>query len=387
MPEPITWLFVSAHSGLGGGEIIQLNLMRALDRERFHLHLLCPHEGPFIQAAREIGVQTHALPFRGVNRLFVPALWARLPVTQRMVALMQQLGVQVIHSDYHALPHAAPAARRHGARVIWNAMGWWYPAKRWQRAFFRDHVDKITSISQAIRDRWLARSAYFLPPERIEPVIPGVDLERFRPDVSGAAVREEVGLASDVPLVGLLARFQRVKGHDVFLDMARHVLDAMPEAHFLVAGENAFGVARHEAYKQAVLQRARSDPLLRERVHFLGFRTDVPQVIAAADVIVCPSRFESLGMVHLESMAMARPVVSMNNGGPAETVLEGVTGFLVPPEAPRALAEKVLLLLRDPALRERMGRAGREHVLAHFTAAGYAEKFTEIVEGLLWKSS
>ena len=387
MAEPITLLFVSAYSGLGGGENVQLNLIRALDRARFRVHLLCPQEGQYTQAARALGVTVHTLPFRGASAWFVPALWARLPATARMAALMERIGAQVIHSDYHALPYAVPAARTVGAPVLWNAMGWWFPARPWQRGFFREQVAQIIAITQAVRDRWLARSAHFLPPERIPVLVPGVDVEAFHPNISGAPVRERVGVAAETPLVGMIARFQRVKGHDVFLDMAAHVLGALPEARFVVAGENVFGVARDEAYKRAVLERARSDPRLRQAVHYLGFWPDAREVIAAADVLVCPSRFESFGMVHLEAMAMACPVVSMNNGGPAETVRDGVTGFLVPPEAPRALAEKVLTLLRDPELRARMGRAGRAHVLENFTAAQYAARFTEIVEGLLWKSS
>jgi glycosyltransferase involved in cell wall biosynthesis len=88
-------------------------------------------------------------------------------------------------------------------------------------------------------------------------------------------------------------------------------------------------------------------------------------------------------MVHLESMAMARPVVSMNNGGPAETILDGVTGYLVPPEDPDALAERVLTLLRDPALRARMGQAGRAHVLEHFTASAYAARIADLIDTLV----
>ena len=383
MAEPVTLLFVSAYSGIGGGENVQLNLIRALDRERFRVHLLAPREGQLTEAARALDVTVHTLPFRGASAWFVPAIWARFPATGRMAALMERIGAQVIHSDYHALPYAVPAAQRVSAPVIWNAMGWWFPARPWQRAFFRDRVRQIVAITQAVRDRWLARSGHFLPPERIPVLVPGVDVDAFHPAVDGAPVRERIGVGADVPLVGMIARFQRVKGHDVFLEMAAHVLAEMPQVHFVVAGENVFGVARDEAYKRAVLRRARSDPQLRAAVHYLGFWPDAREVLAAADVLVCPSRFESFGMVHLEAMAMARPVVSMNNGGPAETVRDGVTGFLVPPEAPRALADKVLALLRDPALRERMGRAGRAHVLAHFTAAGYARQFADVVRGVL----
>jgi glycosyltransferase involved in cell wall biosynthesis len=115
----------------------------------------------------------------------------------------------------------------------------------------------------------------------------------------------------------------------------------------------------------------------------MGFWKDPRPVMAAADVIVCPSRFESLGMVHLESMAMARPVVSMNNGGPAETMVDGETGYLVPPDDPDTLADRVVALLRDPAQRKLMGAAGRVRVLAHFTAAGYAQQVSQLVESLV----
>jgi glycosyltransferase involved in cell wall biosynthesis len=84
-------------------------------------------------------------------------------------------------------------------------------------------------------------------------------------------------------------------------------------------------------------------------------------------------------MVALESMAMAKPIVSTRVGGPSETVADGETGFLVPPKDPAALAEKIIALLRDPALRERMGSAGRARVLEHFTAARYAERIGALI--------
>lgn len=375
-------LFVSAYTGLGGGESVQLNLMRALDQQRYRLHLVCPRDGQLPAAARALGVQVHLLPYRPATAWFVPAFWMRLPIVERLTDLIRAQGIAAVHSDYHSLPFAAAAAQRSGIPVIWNAMGWWFPAHPWQRRFFRTQVTQIIAITRAVRDRWLAASGHFLPPERIRVIVPGVDPSHFHPGIDGTPVRERLGIGPDVPLVGMIARFQRVKGHDIFQAMARRVVAGLPAARFVVAGENVFGVAKDEAYKREILAAAQADPVLRERLTYLGFWEDARQVIAACDVIVCPSRFESLGMVHLESMAMARPVVSMDNGGPAETVVDGETGFLVPPEDPDALADRVLTLLRDPALRARMGAAGRARVLAHYTAAGYADAFAHLLEDL-----
>jgi glycosyltransferase involved in cell wall biosynthesis len=375
-------LFISAYTGLGGGESVQLNLMGALDPEQFSLHLVCPREGQLPGAARQQGVTVHILPYRGITTWFVPAIWSRFPISRKIADLSRHLDIHAIHTDYHSLPFAAAAARINRIPVIWNAMGWWFPAKPWQHRFFRQQVTQIIAITRAVRDRWLGERT-FMPPECIRVIVPGVDPGHFHPGVDGSPVRDRLGIGPDVPLVAMIGRFQHVKGHDVFQAMAKSVNIRRPDAHFVVSGENVFGVSKDETYKRTVLATAEADPVLSRTLTHLGFWDDARQVIAAADVIVCPSRFESLGMVHLESMAMARPVVSMNNGGPAETIVDGETGYLVPPEAPEALAERVIRLLDDPALRQRFGSAGQVRVLANFTAAGYAAQFAQLVESLV----
>jgi glycosyltransferase involved in cell wall biosynthesis len=214
-------------------------------------------------------------------------------------------------------------------------------------------------------------------------LIPGVDPSAHHPDIDGSPVREKLGIGPDVPLVAMVARFQNVKGHEYFLEAARLILTKIPEARFAVAGENVFGVSKDEAYKQAILQMAQHDPLLCERVTYLGFWPDAREVIAAADVMVCSSWFESLSMVALESMAMQRPIVSTSVGGPAETVIDGVTGYLVTPRDSRAIAERVIELLRNPALRKQMGEAGRAHIIQNFSAQKYAAAIGQVIDDLV----
>ncbi len=375
-------LFISAYSGLGGGETVQLNLMGALDPAQFALHLVCPREGQLPAAARELGVTVHILPYRGITTWFVPAIWQRFPVNRKLADLVRRLDIHAIHSDYHSLPFAVSAARANAIPAIWNAMGWWFPVHPWQRRFFREQITQIIAITQAVRDRWLGDTP-IMPPDRVKVLIPGVDPDYFHPGIDGSPVREKLGIGPEVPLIGMIARFQHVKGHDVFQQMVQLIHAEMPTARFVVAGENVFGVSKDETLKRDILNNAQTDPVLREALTYLGFWEDGREVVAAADVMVCPSRFESLGMVHLESMAMGCPIVSMNNGGPAETVYDGVTGYLVPPDDPAALAERVLTLLRDSNQRARMGQAGRDHVLVHFTAARYAAQFAELVDNLV----
>jgi glycosyltransferase involved in cell wall biosynthesis len=203
--------------------------------------------------------------------------------------------------------------------------------------------------------------------------------------VSGAPVREKIGIAEGVPLVSLIGRFQHIKGQHIFLEMARRVLMKRPDVHFALAGDNVFNVAKDERYKRQIIQTVHDDPMLRERVHFLGFWGDSREVLAASDVIACTSYSESLGMVVIEAMSMARAVVSTNAGGPAETVVDGETGFLVPSGDSATFAEITLRLLDDPALRERIGAQARDHVIRKLSVRAYANQIERLMEEMVGK--
>lgn len=383
MARMIDLLFITTYTGIGGGESLTLNLMSALDRARFRLHLLTPRAGKFPSAAAALGVRTHSLPFRGTSTFFLPALWARFPIVGKLRAVLEQNAIQAVISDYHSLPFIVSAAHSLRVPVIWNAMGWWFPIHAWQRHFFSQQVSRIVAISSAVKEKLLGTPPK-IAPELISVQIPGVQTTQHYPNaVSGASVRTHLRIGAQTPLVALIARFQDVKGHDDFLDAAKLIKRAVPEARFAVAGENVFAVSKDEAYKQRILARVRDDPELRESVTFLGFWHDSREVIAAADVMVCSSWFESLSMVALESMAMARPIVSTRVGGPAETIRDGETGYLVPPRDSAALAERVIALLRDPERRRAMGERGAAHVREHFSAARYAAAISALIETTL----
>lgn len=259
-------------------------------------------------------------------------------------------------------------------------MGWWFHPKLWQRAFFRRSAATFAH-SEAIKNGFLGQPP-FMPPDRIEVLYPGVDTNRFHPGENGIKVRFDAGVDMNAPLVALVARFQDVKGHDVFQAMARQVALQVPEVRFIVAGENTQSGADN-AYKAAILAAHQTDPLLRSRLTYLGFRSDVENVLAAADVVVCTSHFESYGLVNVEAMASGKPVVSTNRGGPSETVVHNETGFLVPPGDTVGLASHVIELLRDPALRHRMGMAGRARAEQFFSAQSTAARFTRTLDRLL----
>jgi glycosyltransferase involved in cell wall biosynthesis len=375
---PARLLFVSAYSGLGGGETSLLNLMAALDRRRFAPSLVCPREGLLPERARARDVPTAIVPYRGASIWFVPGVWALLPPARRIAEHLAATAPHVVHSDFHSLPFTVPACRAAGVPLIFACYGWWFQPKPWQRGFYRDGGFEILAICDAVKRGFLGDPP-FMPPERVRTVPLGVDTSVYRPRPSEReAVRRALGLPGRGPLITLVGRFQTVKGHDVFLAAARVIAAARPDACFAIVGENAFGVAADESFKRQVMALVESDPVLQSHVHLLGWIDRPEHVIAASDVVVCSSHFESFGMALVEAMSCGVPVVSTDVGGPSETVADGVTGFLVPPRRPDAIAERTLELLGDEGRRCAMGQAGRARVEARFSVARYAESFQEI---------
>ena len=374
-------LFASWYTGLGGGETDLLTLAESLDADRYEPHLLLPNDGQLGARWRAMGWQTHIIPYRGATVWFMPPLWARFPVVNRLTRLIQDESIALVHSDYHTLPLIAAAARQVGVPIIWTVHGWWFHPKFWQRTFFRQ-IQSTVARSRAIRDGFLGTPP-FMPASQIPIIYSGVDTERFRPGLDGRHLRQEIKAHPAAKIIVMVARFQRVKGHHVFQAMAEQVIRQEPQAQFIVAGDDVFGVTADRRYRDEMLTRAKSSPLLRRRLHYIGFRDDVEQVYAAADVVVCASAFESYGKANLEAMACGKPVVSTRRGGPSETIVDGQTGFLVDSGDAAGLARQVIRLLRDGNLRRQIGQAGRAHVCRQFSAASTAAAYAQIFEDWL----
>ena len=210
-------------------------------------------------------------------------------------------------------------------------------------------------------------------------VHPGVDADRFRPAQPSRAIRQRLGLDGTGPALLSVARLVEWKGQDTVLRALPAIRQAYPGVRYVIAGDGPY---------RADLEQLARDLGVAEAVSFAGFLpdADLPDAYAAAAVIVLPAReirpgvpVEGFGITLLEAAACARPVVAGNVGGTADAVLDGVTGLLVDPCDPAAVAQAVLRLLNDPDLARRMGEAGRQRALAEFTWQATAQPLLAVI--------
>ncbi|MGY1724108.1 glycosyltransferase family 4 protein [Blastococcus sp. SYSU DS0533] len=259
----------------------------------------------------------------------------------------------------------------HGHETGWVAL----PGSRQVMQRIASGLDVLTYISEYTRDR-------LAPPlggrTRLAQLSPGVDIDRFTPQVDGTAVRERHGLG-DAPVVACVSRLVARKGQDVLVAGWPQVLARHPAARLLLVG----GGPDEGKLRRAVAARG-----LEGSVVLTGpvDHAELPAHYAAGDVFAMPCRtrrggldVEGLGMVFLEAAACARPVVAGTSGGAPEAVRDGVTGHVVDPRSPDAVATALAGLLDDPARARAMGAAGRTWVEQRWSWTSIAATFADLL--------
>lgn len=249
-----------------------------------------------------------------------------------------------------------------------------YELSSWLERTAIEAADAVIAVSSDTRADVL-RCYPLVPPGRVHVIHNGIDPEEYAPRPDKDLLRR-YGVDPEVPYALFVGRITAQKGTDIFVDAARH-LD--PGAQVVLLA----GAPDTPEYGALVAAKVRALQAERRGVVWIEKMLPRPEVIAfysRAAVYCCPSVYEPFGIVNLEAMACQAPVVGSAVGGIPEIVVDGVTGFLVPPRNPAALAEKMNILLRDKELRHAMGRAGRARVLEKFTWRAIAERTKALYE-------
>lgn len=182
------------------------------------------------------------------------------------------------------------------------------------------------------------------------------------------------GLDPGAKLVAVVGTLQPIKDHFTFLAAAERVARKVGEAVFLIVGGGT------EQYTGILKERAK-ELRLETRVRFLGWRDDVPELLAAVDVLVISSAMESFGLTAIEALSVGTPVVATRCGGPEEVVRDGATGLLVPVKDPDAMADAILRILRDPELAKRLGAQGKVQATSDFGIDRYIREIQRVIQG------
>jgi glycosyltransferase involved in cell wall biosynthesis len=380
-----------AISGLGGAELSLLELVSHL-RDSYEFHLIVPGEGPLQSRAESAGAKVWVLPWPeaivqtgetaqrpGLAQMVLSA--GCLPsFTRRLSRLLEEISPSVfVTNAVKAHIIGALARRPKNVPLIWYMRDGMEERARSRKllALFSRRCNLAVCISRYVASQFRKYISASVPATVVYNI---VDLKRFHPSALPPA---DLRKQPDEIWYGMAGAITPLKGHDVFLDAAERVLVQLPKAMFVIAGSNPYVTEAGLEYEEQLRRRV-AGSLLRDRVKFVGFRGDMPNVCSQLDVLVQPNRGpEGLGRSVLEAMACSVPVISVNKWGPAELIDDSRSGLLFTPLDTEQLTAHMLTLGESKSLRRIMGNRGHDWIQRNLVATELAEKFDRILAGAI----
>ena len=369
---------------IGGAESSLLTLLRHIDKTRFNPTVILTSEGIFSKRLREENIQVKILylPLRVTRLKRGNALKAFLflavylfPLQFFLIRLFLYLRRNKFHliltNTMKAHFYGSIAGRLCSIPVLWRFHDILSPADfspmliRAIIFFGKRFPIKILTVSNLARDHLVKDG---LKGDKIEVIFSGIDNELFEYGDGFRNIRNELHIGDNAKLVGCIGRIIPQKGQKSLLLAIPEVIKKFPETFFLIVGEIFL---KEEGYKEELLEIIKKHNI-EDRVKFTGFRDDIGNLIRSLDILVFPSVApESFGLSVLEAMSLGKPVIATKVGGVCEIMEDGVTGMLIEPDHPEQITDRIIQLLNDKGMYDRMGWEAKEAVSRKFSLKGY----------------
>jgi glycosyltransferase involved in cell wall biosynthesis len=308
---------------------------------------------------------------------------------RRLARIIRRERVALVHVNEILDVYGGIAARIAGVPCVWHVRAdissWPAPLRKVLPRIVARLSSEIIAVSASVEEEVFRLQG--VDTHKVSVIHdPGPDPSALRPEAHRSAVRRELGLEDDASLVVLVAKMVEPKGHEVLVRAVPTVLASFPKAHFVIVGGDLDG-PHHQRYA-ARLRRLPGELGVGPAVTFTGYRSDVPRIMAAADVIThCSTHPDPFPGVVLQGMGLGMAVVASDIGGPREQIEDGVSGVLVAPNDAAALALAINDLLGDPAKRASLGRVAAARVRERFTSEGFYRRLSQTYGDLIRSGS
>ena len=362
VPKRVLYYYPSLNVDTGSPMVL-LRMIDLLDRRRFTPLFLATGKGPLVSALRERDVE---IIYADVFEVSPRALVGSARAVWRQRAVLRRHAIDLVHLNQFGwnddLVLAAWLSRVPVILHVHNPEN--VAARNLNRLVATRVVVVSESLKRSITDFSRIR-------HKSEVLYNPVEIERYG---AGHSIRAALGLGTDDFVIGTIAQLQHHKGIDILLETARRILAMRDDVVFLHVGPTG----HNEAEFASMMRKRAADSAFRGRVKFLGSRTDIPDVLASVDVLFHPARREPFGLVVIEAMAAARPVVCSRAGGLAEIVNSSEIGCALDGDSPERYATALLALLAQPERARAMGEAGRRSLNGRFDSATSAARLENL---------
>lgn len=354
--------------GFGGLEIRMLEEAALLKARGFDSAFVCNPGAPLAQRAAEQGIPTIPLPMRQAYEL---------PSLIRLWRLLGRQRVDLLHvhtSKDHWV--CGPAARLRRIPIVRTRhIGTPVRTNMLSSLIYTGLADRVLTSSAETRADLLRIRR--LRPDRVIEIPAGINLARFHPEVSGDRVKKEFGFDENSPVIGYISRLERGKGFRYLMEAAPSILARWPGARFLFVGDGP-------PWDRRTANELIETHALRSHVVLAGFRSDIPELLAAVTCLVFPSfKIEGTPQVLLQALAMAKPVVATHVGGIPRLITDRETGLLIAPQDPHALSQAIQWTLDHLPDAQAMARRGQALVRRLYSLEHAIDRTIAVYEDVL----
>lgn len=367
-------LALHSSADLYGSSRIFLETLRIFQKFNFNTIVILPHSGPLAEILEKEGFLVYVQNLGILRRKYVNPigllnrLSKNLKAYRFLTEIHQKYQFELVYSNTLAVIVGAYWAKRRKIPHIWHIHEILLgpkPLVKMLTSLLDQSTPSPIVVSNAVADHWQP----LLKKSQISVIHNGLSYLDFQVEYPEARV--ELGLSPEQVAIGMIGRINPGKGQLFFLELADRLSKNFPSTHFFLVGDPFPGY-------EPILEEVRKEigaKSLESKVSYLGFREDIPKIMAGLDIFVLPSILpDSFPTVILEAMAAGKAVVATRSGGASEMISEGETGYLIPMGDVEKGIEVLEKLIQDAELRQRLGEAGRKRVLSQYSLEAFEEK-------------
>lgn len=376
-------LFLEQFSKISGGQIVLLQILSSLDKNKYKPYVVIPDKGPLVDKLEKLGIKYFVLPIGSYstgNKSFwdvIKYITLSFIMVFRVFNIIAKEKIDLVYANaprtYVWGTIAAWLARK---PIIWHLhsiiSGWELSVTTKIIRVFK--VNKIIAISKAVAQPYLHQGI------SVNIIYNGVACELYKFNaVDPGLIKRELGITDGAKIVAYIGQLAKWKGVADFIKAAKSVLMKQANTIYLVIGDVVYGGQREQDFKKYLIDlTARLG--IDQKVYFLGSRKDVPRLLSAIDILIVPSiEPEPLSLALLEGMASGKAVVAAAHGGPVEIINNGLNGKLYPPKDINALAACLEELLNNDDLRRKIGQNARQKVEKELSLEVFLQQINSII--------
>lgn len=382
-------LYLSQFGQVGGGETTLLYLISKLDKKKFEAHIIIPQKGQFYDRLKNLKVKIHILelPPYLIRTLFIPGT-SPLALA-KLLKLARRINPDLIHVNQLTLSlYAGIIAKILKIPTVGTAHGIWDSLYFFQNLIYKFFIKRIIANTPMTAQNIKKHGVY--KTNNIKTICFGIDTNLFTP----ASLKEKIQAKNifDIPrgyiVISNIGRLDPQKDHLTFLKCAKIILEKNRKVFFLIVGavEGDFSKKGSKGdYISRLKNFMAAESQLSKHLKFIPYQKNMTNIYRATDIAVSTSSSpaESFGLALLEAASCGIPIVSTKNWSQQLIVKNGQTGFLVSPQDPKTIAEKILILATNSKLRKEFGENGRKHIAGNFQLQPYVTRIENVYLSLL----